>query len=64
MPITTLTITCPIDGLAVFVISLDWKRNDAEDQAIHMHIPVVATAQCLTGHQWRINGDLVMERVS
>lgn len=63
MAISELTIPCPIDGLAVFAVDLDWKRNEAEDRDSHMHIDVASTAaQCSNGHLWRLSGEILVER--
>jgi hypothetical protein len=56
-------LACPIDGLAVALISPALRGDVARDQTTHLHLMWDETFTCLNGHQWRLRAEMILERV-
>ncbi len=63
----SLTLTCPNDGLALFVDVQPVLIGDKATVRVghHVHVGFNVRATCADGHQWQIKDDiLLIEQVS
>lgn len=59
---TTLVWTCPLCGLSLKTVSSTGKGDASKDP--HVHIEFVDEAECLNGHRWKVQAELIFERVN
>ncbi len=62
----SLTLTCPIDGLALFVAVQPTLigNKTIEREGSHVHVGFNARATCANGHKWQLKDEaLTMEQV-
>lgn len=60
---TAITSACPIDGLPLTAVNVDFLKNEQDDRDNHLHISVIQSIQCVNGHRWKLGGDLILERI-
>lgn len=61
----TLTILCPIDRLALRVVTPVEKQGDATNlRGEHVHNEIDSSGTCPNGHTWTIQADMLLTRTA
>ncbi len=61
---SSLTFTCPLDGLALKTTQPTLVGDKRKTKlAHHVHIEFDERAVCANGHNWHLSGGLILERV-
>jgi hypothetical protein len=61
---STVILTCPIDGLGLSVATVTPKEGDRNGAVGgHIHMDVTGSVSCLNGHRWDCSGNFLLTRV-